>query len=94
MNLQVGTEGSDQLFITASDTQVEIPRIFPKSFFVVPGTLKTVYVIDPPLNPNGTVAYTNPTTKTIGAYFHNLIYLADNDPTRWILVLRQEADRR
>lgn len=94
VNLQVASEGVDQVFIAASDTQVEIPRTYLKSFFLTVGSLKTIYMIDPPLNPDGSILYTNPVTRTINGYFHNLIYLADNDPTRWILVLRQETDKR
>ncbi|WP_414579106.1 hypothetical protein [Anabaena sp. CCY 9402-a] len=94
VNLQVASEGVDQIFITASDLQVEIPRTYNKSFFLAHGITKTMFMVDPPLTPDGAIIYTNPTTKTLNGYFHNLIYLSDNDPTRWLLVLRQEADRR
>ncbi|MBD2457971.1 hypothetical protein H6G80_28390 [Nostoc sp. FACHB-87] len=94
VNLQVASEGVDQVFIAASDTQVEIPRTYPKNFFLTVGSLKTIYMIDPPLTSGGAISYINPTTKTINGYFHNLIYLSDNDPTRWLLVLRQETDKR
>ncbi|AUT00895.1 hypothetical protein CLI64_11070 [Nostoc sp. CENA543] len=94
VNLQVASEGVDNLFISASDLQAEIPRTYPKSFFTVHGGVKTMYMVDPPLTQDGAIAYANPITKTLDGYFSKLIYLSDNDPTRWILVLRMEADRR
>lgn len=94
VNLQVAAEGVDQIFITASDLQVEIPRTYAKEFFVRQGFNKSMFMVDPPLTASGAIAYTNPTTKTINGTFCKLLYIRDNDPVKWLLVLRQEFDKR
>lgn len=94
VNLQVNIEGADSIFISINDLQVEIPRTYPNTLFSLPGS-KTSFVIDPPVDSNNQIVYTNPSTKALGKVsFYTLSFLSENEPTIWKLILRKEKDSK
>jgi len=94
VNLQVNIEGADSIFISVNDLQVEIPRTFPKSLFL-PESGKSTFILEPPVSDSNQIIYSDPSTKAIaGASFYSLVFLSEDDPTRWKLILRKEIDRK
>lgn len=94
-NLQVAVQGADSIFISINDIQVEIPRVYPKSLFTLDSFTKTTFVVDPPLDSDNQIIYSNPTKKELaGHYFYKLIFLSENEPTVWKLILTRERDMK
>lgn len=88
-------EGADSIYLSINDIQVEIPRVYPKSLFSPNGNIKARFVIDPPVNSNNQIIYSNAITKVIeGADFYKLVFLADSNPTVWNLILQRDMDRK
>jgi hypothetical protein len=94
-NLQVAIQGADSIFISINDLEVEIPRVYPKSLFLTDSNIKSTFVLDPPLGSSNQIIYSNPVKKELaGSYFYKLIFLSENEPTVWRLVLSRERDIR
>jgi hypothetical protein len=92
-NLQVAIQGADSIFISLNDIQVEIPRVYPKSLFLSDSYTKSTFVIDPPIDSADQIIYSNPAKKElVGHYFYKLIFLSENEPTVWKLILSRERD--
>jgi hypothetical protein len=94
-NLQVSIEGSDSVYISLNDVEVDIPRTHPKTLFIPDGNPRTEFIIDPPVNNFNQIIYSNPSTKAlVGTSNYKLIYLSEKEPTTWKLILRKETDNR
>lgn len=94
-NLQISVEGADSIFISINDMQVEIPRLYSKSLIAPSGNTKSRFVIDPPVDNNNQIIYSNPSTKDLGAVdYYRLIFLSENNPTAWNLILTKDKDRK
>jgi hypothetical protein len=92
-NLQIAIQGADSIFISINDIQVEIPRVYPKELFFSDSYTKSTFVLDPPLDSNNQIVYSNPLKKELaGHYFYKLIFLSENEPTVWKLILTREKD--
>ncbi len=93
-NLQVSIEGMDSIFISANDLQVEIPRTYPKEIFN-PADKSTVrFYVDVSLDPSNQIIYQDPATKKIDDYSYKLVFVIDEDPVVWKLILTRERDKR
>lgn len=91
INLQVAIEGSNTINISINDIQVEIPRTYPKEFF----TNRIKFVIEPPLKEDGTVDYSNLSTKQLlNADWYNLRVIDDRSSIVWTLILSKELDKK
>lgn len=95
VNLQINVEGADSIGISINDLQVEIPRTYPKTLFLSETSTKSTFILEPPLNSSNQIIYSNPSTKVIaGASFYNLLFLSEDDPTIWKLILSKEIDSK
>jgi hypothetical protein len=79
--------------VSQNDFLVEIPRTASEDLFVKKtGTGRVTFVIDPPIQ-NGQIIYSNPTTKSIDSGIKcRLLYLYDDDPLIWKLILTKDKD--
>ncbi|MDZ8259455.1 hypothetical protein [Nostoc sp. ChiQUE01b] len=94
-NLQVSIEGSDSIYLSLDDVEVEIPRTKPKTLFIPDGDDRVEFIIDPPVNNFNQIIYSNPAIKALaGTSNYKLIYLSEKEPTTWKLILRKETDNR
>lgn len=95
VNLQVSIEGVNSVFISINDLEVEIPRTIPKTLFLPEGKGRVVFIIDPPLNEDNQIIYTDPSTKTLVGYStYKLLFISEKEPSVWKLILSKNIDNK
>jgi hypothetical protein len=90
VDLDLSVNGLNSIFkIAANDLEVIIPRTYPPSLFE--GTIKAI--VDPPVDEEGNVIYSNPLTKTFtNVNWWIVKYFSDKDKTNWKIIIGKEAD--
>ncbi|MEH1803226.1 MAG: hypothetical protein V7L13_29500 [Nostoc sp.] len=94
VNLQIAIPGADSIYVTVSDLEAEIPKVYPITLFKPEGKTRAMFILDPPVT-YGTIVYSNPSTKSFNnPKLYSLVYVDDTQSTVYKLILTGQKDKK